>query len=326
MKSILSLDGGGTKVECLVAGESGCVRGHGIGGPANSVFNTAAEISGSITDAIAQALAGERVPAFEVEAVYCAMPASSDVSGDAIRRALGRSIPIHFVSEFRMSIVAAILQEIGALSLAGTGSFATANTGRSWHRVGGYGSLLGDEGSGYDIGRRALNACARMRDGIGPATDMYEEIVEAIRRIGYSSLIDIYRLPTGQQRSFVASVSAIAGRAAARGDAPATAILHYAAEQLAEQTIGVLAKCGDEAPPGFPVTVAGGVWKAHAVLFRTFAENVKRSHSNVRIVPPLFSPVAGGVLIGLMDQGFPLDRNISQLKKNLADYLARLPE
>jgi N-acetylglucosamine kinase-like BadF-type ATPase len=326
MKYIMSLDGGGTKVQCVVADEHGHVFGCGIAGPTNSVFNTAEEVTRSISEAIDQALAGGRVPVPDIAVVYYAMPADSNVSCRAICSRLYDSVAIRFVSEFTMSLYAAIQQEIGGLALAGTGSFAIAGTGHKMHRVGGYGSLLGDEGSGYHIGRRALNACVHMLDGIGAPTSMYEEILDAFQRLGYSSLFDIYALPTGAQRSFVASICKVVGRSANRGDAVASAILLEAAEQLAAQMNGVLDKCGDERQPGFPVSIAGGVWKAHPVLYRVFADNVKRMHPEVNIVPPLFSPVAGGILLGLKERGYSIESNLSHLKQCLADFICRLPE
>jgi N-acetylglucosamine kinase-like BadF-type ATPase len=234
-------------------------------------------------------------------------------------------VNVRFVGEFAMSLYAAIQEEIGGLALAGTGSFACARTRESMHRIGGYGSVLGDEGSGYDIGRRALVACLHMRDGIGPQTAMDIEVTEQLHRLGLRWPTDIYSLPAGQQRSFIASLCPIVGRCAARGDAEAAAILRDAARQLALQMNGVLRKCGGELEDGFPVSIAGGVWKAHPLLYSMFSECVKREHPEVAVVPPLFEPVVGGILLGLKEKGHPVKPDIPRLKQIFAEFIYRLP-
>ncbi|WP_274363099.1 N-acetylglucosamine kinase [Paenibacillus thermotolerans] len=316
---IMSLDGGGTKLSCLIADRNGEICGQGSGGAANSTFNRPEQIAASISNAIESALAGSGLHGSSITDVYCAMPAAPEIYCKAIMDSLHNSVRIRPVSEFAMSLYAAIQQEQGALTLSGTGSFAAAQTGKSLYHVGGYGSLFSDEGSGYDIGRLALNRCLHMSDGIGPYTMLYEKVAEQLERHGKSHIVDIYSFPAGEQRTFIASICRLVGACAREGDPVSMEILQEAAERLAFQTNGLLAKCGDEMFPGFPVTVSGGVWKAHPILFSTFARLVKQQHPQVKMMTPLFEPVVGGILLGLRDRS--VDRSISLLKQEYREYV-----
>jgi N-acetylglucosamine kinase-like BadF-type ATPase len=299
MTYMMSLDGGGSKVCCLISDCDGTLCGTGFGGAVNSNFNRPDEIEAAIGIAIQKALQLSGLSERHVSLVYCAMPVSACTAGKAIVNSLHETIDIRFIPEFTMSLYAAIQKEEGVLALAGTGSFVFAQTGKRLHRIGGYGSLFSDEGSGYDIGRRALNSCLHMLDEIGPETLLYEQVLESLRQLNYSHIVDIYSFPTGEQRRFIASICKLVGSCAHKGDTVAIGILREAAEILAFQTNCILAKCGTEAVPGFPVTVSGGVWKAHPLMFSTFANVIKQHNPLIDVLPPLFEPVVGGILLGL---------------------------
>lgn len=316
---VMSLDGGGTKLSCLIANHRGEICGRGSGGAVNSNFNRSDEIALSISQAIQSALSEAALNGNCITAVYCAMPAAPDTYQKAIKDCLDHSVRIEAVTEFSMSLYAAIQQEQGALTLSGTGSFAMARTGNSLYHVGGYGSLFSDEGSGYDIGRRALNRCLHMLDGIGPDTALYQKVEELLQRHNKSYIVEIYSFPPGAQRTLIASICRLVGQCAREGDPVSIKILQEAAESLAFQTNGLLTKCGDEITPGFPVTVSGGVWKTHPLLFSTFAQRVKEQHPTVNIIAPLFEPVVGGILLGLRD--FSIFLPLSHVQKTFSEYL-----
>lgn len=327
MHKIMSIDGGGTKVLCLIADEEGNLLGTGTGGSANGSFNTPEEVNESVSTAIVQALDSSkgRIEAADIGTVYCAMPANPR---PAIFDKLGGQVDLKEVGvgEFTLSLYGAIQEEYGALALAGTGSFVHLKTETVSKRAGGHGSLFGDEGSGYDIGRQALMAYTRVLDGTEPSTPLFEGINERLGEWKLSHIYEIISLPRGRQRSFISSLCRSVGHCAAGGDPVATEILRKAGESLAYQMNGLLSKLGDELPNPFKASIAGGVWKAHPIVFSTFAECVEKAHPSVDVVAPLFEPVAGGILLGLMHRGFAVKENIDLLKERLSPFLYRLPQ
>ena len=319
MKYVLGLDGGGTKLMCMLADETGRLVGTSVAGPTNSHFNLPEEIDASITQAISDVLSKHNVDKRDVSVVYGAMPVEKDTALPPIVKNLHDGVSVKLCTEFVMSLYGAIQEDFGALVQAGTGSFAAVRTQRSEKYVGGWGSLLGDEGSGYDIGRKALIACARMEDGRGAYTSLKASVLSHFRQRDMAHIVRLlHGVSAGRQRTLIASLCPLVGRCAGDGDRVALGILEDAAEQLALQAVTVLRQPGVD--DGFPLTVAGGVWKTNALLFKRFASIVKQHVPHVNVIPPAFEPVVGGILLGLRDLGFPVKAHMAELRRNFAAF------
>lgn len=74
MRYIASLDGGGTKLCCLIADERGRLVGRAIAGSTNSQFDTVFEIRSAIRSGVAEALDSAGIAASDLSAIYTAMP------------------------------------------------------------------------------------------------------------------------------------------------------------------------------------------------------------------------------------------------------------
>jgi len=119
--------------------------------------------------------------------------------------------------------------------------------------------MIGDEGSGYWIGREALAAVMRARDGRGPATQLTAAM------LAHFQVDDVSRLPRivydrEVPRMSVAAVGPIVQQAVEEGDAVATGIVERAAEELVLAARSVAARLemrGD----AFTFYLAGGAFK-----------------------------------------------------------------
>jgi glucosamine kinase len=135
-------------------------------------------------------------------------------------------------SDFEIALVGAHGQRLGLLLLAGTGSLAYGvnAAGDSW-LVGGWGYLLGDEGSGYWLGWQALQAAVRQADGRGPDTLLSEKMLAALNLSQPLDLITwIYQEPRVRE---VARLAPLVLECAAEGDALAREIVQTGALELA---------------------------------------------------------------------------------------------
>jgi N-acetylglucosamine kinase-like BadF-type ATPase len=205
----------------------------------------------------------------------------------------------------------------GVAVLAGTGSIALARAadGREG-RAGGWGPLLGDEGSGYWLGREALGVYLRTverRDSAGQLSSLVEAAVE-----GRSVTETIAWLHTGnQQVSRVAALAPLVAGAAEAGDPAALDILRRAARALADLARGAGRQVWGPSPPEHPrVACCGGVWAAGPPLADAFALSLRVWAPGASIIPPRLSPVGGAVLLAMGADRRPLPPDI-------ADTLAR---
>ncbi len=174
--------------------------------------------------------------------------------GEAIREALGgpgRTVHVEVVHDALIALDAAYDTESGLIVIAGTGSVALARTDEgTLLRVGGWGHLLGDPGSGYAIGQQGLRAVAEACDG-GEATalrarlrDQFgigdrEQLIHAVYQDGLS-MQDVAPLVVD-----AAADDAVAGR-----------ILAEEADGLAEQ-VGWLVDRAE--PTASRITLLGGM-------------------------------------------------------------------
>jgi len=150
--------------------------------------------------------------------------------------------------------------------IAGTGSLAIGRSpaGAS-ARCGGWGPLMGDEGSGYAVAVAALRAVAWMVDGRGPPTALHARLIQRFDVADAAGLVTILGRP-GMSRRDIAVAAADVVTAADEGDAVAAAIVTTAGEQLAAQVVVVLRRLGLSAGE-YPLRIAGGL-AVHAPRLR----------------------------------------------------------
>jgi N-acetylglucosamine kinase-like BadF-type ATPase len=175
-------------------------------------------------------------------------------------RRIGHKSRVLVVNDALIALVAGAGDAPGIVVIAGTGSIVYGrNATFEAARAGGWGHMIGDEGSGYWIGREALAAVMRACDGRGPTTQLTADI------LSYLHVDDESRLPRivydrEVPRMTVAALGPIVQHAAAYGDAVAIRILERAADELvlaARSVATQLEMRGDE----FTFYLAGGVFR-----------------------------------------------------------------
>jgi len=167
--------------------------------------------------------------------------------------------------------------------------------GRAW-RAGGWGQLLGDEGSGYWLGSESLKAALRDRDGSGPETALSEAAVaffevasvEAVAARVYSE-----PLSKGEIAAFATETARLAGV----GDAVARSLYERGAGLLGEQIAAVIRHTG--LAGDFPVGLIGSAFKAGAVFVEPLRAAVRELAPAARVSVVEMAPVGGSLLLGM---------------------------
>jgi N-acetylglucosamine kinase-like BadF-type ATPase len=268
---VLGIDAGGTKTVCLLADERGLIVSEGRGPGANLHASGELEVEKVLHEvmesAIGDRMIGEGVDARPLEpAAICLGVAGVDRFDEertvrAIMRRLGHKSRVLVVNDALIALVAGACDAPGVVIIAGTGSIAYGRNARDEAaRAGGWGHMIGDEGSGYWIGREALAAVMRAGDGRGPVTQLTDDVLAHFDVKGVSRLPRIV-YDRESPRTAVAALGPIVNRAAAEGDAVATRILERAAEELvlaARSVVTQLEMRGD----AFTFYLAGGVFRS----------------------------------------------------------------
>ena len=171
---------------------------------------------------------------------------------NALREALDGAVErVHVGTDAQAAYHDAFGNQPGILLIAGTGSGVIALTEqREAVRAGGWGPLLGDEGSGYAIGLSALRAVLAAEDHRGPPTAMSAVVGD----LGLESLPQLVDWVASAEKAAIAALVSTVAESAAQGDAVARTILEEAAESLVDL---VQAARSRGAPP--TVAVVGGL-------------------------------------------------------------------
>jgi len=180
VKYVLGLDGGGSKVMCLAANDKGELLGSGRGGPVNTNYVLYRECKDSATQAINMALSEAGLTAEQIDLMVLSAP----IDPLTLEEVLQQSKIKHLVraAEGETSLWAArfwIDMHIGVTVDAGTGSLS-----RGWTRdgketgAGGFGAVVGDEGSGLWISVKAISAVLQAYDGRLEPTNLTQPILE----------------------------------------------------------------------------------------------------------------------------------------------------
>jgi N-acetylglucosamine kinase-like BadF-type ATPase len=172
MRFVLGFDGGGTKTDCVLMDESGAVLARSQAGPSNPLRIGFGAAIGAIREAARQAFRQTALPESATATALCAglAGAGPPESAEKIRALLAAEFPeskIRVCTDLDLALAATGGGAVIVL-LAGTGSFAVGrNAAGETARAGGYGSQIGDEGSAYDIGRRAVLTAMHENDRTG---------------------------------------------------------------------------------------------------------------------------------------------------------------
>ncbi len=291
----LGFDAGGSKTVCLV-GDRRAVLGRGESGPANPSLVGLDGFRDAVRSAARGAL--QSVGRRRAAAVWIGIAGSERPSvRESLRRAALDELDADAVSishDARLLLAAAGVGS-GIAVVAGTGSsvYGRAADGREV-TVGGWGHLLGDEGSGYDIARRALRVVTQAADGRGPPTALSEAIPAALGVAG---------VPALRERCYPAiSVSEVARLAEvvieqAAGDEISRSIVADAASDLAlavETCAGRLA-----VRPGahLDVVAAGGLLRPGSPLLACLVDRLQRADRRYGVAPLTADPASGALAL-----------------------------
>lgn len=190
-------------------------------------------------------------------------------------------VPVFVTTDSAGALRGAFSGGDGVLVAAGTGSICTAKRGGMLYRCGGWGHVLGDEGSGYDIGRQILQAVARAADGRGEATVLTRMVWEKWGVQHMDGLVE--KVYSGEKtKSDVAGLAFFSQIAYNMDDGAAREILSRAAESLAEMALcAAAALWGPEESP--PCAYAGGVLEHLPALRTLFRRALGEKRPDMRV-------------------------------------------
>jgi glucosamine kinase len=234
MDFVLGVDGGGTKTECVLMDAAGKIVARSISGPSNpyrvGVESAAREVEEAADICLREAGAGRNA----VAAIGAGLAGTGNPElKEGMRASLSAAFPGAVVSVFTdlETALAAAGEGPVIVLVAGTGSAAIGrNAQRQIWRTGGQGPRIGDDGSAFDIGSRAVAIAIKHREQSGTDSLLGKKI---LGQLGYASWQELKQRAAFQPDSVFPLVFPVVAAAADTGDEAAREILLLAAGELA---------------------------------------------------------------------------------------------
>jgi N-acetylglucosamine kinase-like BadF-type ATPase len=298
---IIGVDGGGTRTRARLADVRGEILGNGEAGTSNPNANGFATAQTEILEAIQRAFDDARLPRQSVAAACFGIGGVDRAEERARFKAWGEqnvAAKCSVMNDGEIVIAAGSSDGWGIALIAGTGSIAWGKTrAGKIARAGGWGYLLGDEGSGFDLAREAVRAATQAADGRGTEKRLLAAILEHWKLNDPHELIaQVYR--SGFKPADIAELAPLVIRLAEEGDAAARTLVDQAALALAN-TVAAVARTLEFKETEIPLALTGGLLLL-AESFRGRVLNELENHvGHFAPVTLVEQPVLGAVRIAM---------------------------
>ena len=303
---VSGVDGGATKTVAVVGRLDGTLLASARAPPSNYHNVGVGKAARSIRTSVLLACRHAHASASDLETVVMGL-AAMDCPRDfrAGKRVadltdLGkRRIVVH---DSVIAIYAATLGKPGIVVNAGTGSFA-AGIGLDGKpiRASGWGNIIDDEGSAYDIGRRAMRASLRALDGTERKTTIAKLLVRKFKLHALEDIVyEVHNKPMSTRE--ISSISKLVAQAAVNGDQVARGIFAYEGRAMAS-FVSAIARRLEMTKSKPDIYCTGGVFKAGLVLLNPFKRELQKSVPHFTLRQSRFEPVIGAFILALKEHG-----------------------
>jgi N-acetylglucosamine kinase-like BadF-type ATPase len=314
MNYVLGIDGGGSKTVCILMQDTGEVLGRGEAGSSNyqtiGIKATLQSIESAIYAAANEAL--NSINYINIKAICLGLAGVGRAADIEIVKALvqdlqnSKLLPITWAlpasnivicNDALIALVGGIGDDVGIVVAAGTGSivFGRNHQGKT-KRVGGWGYILGDEGSAYKIAVAGMQAALKAYDGREMSTSLVEAFKQHLNLASIEDLIEvIYRQGGGVKE--IAALAPIVDFAAASGDGVANNIIDEAVQDLVKATSTVIDAIFISA--AFEIVTTGSVWQGRCKIHERFAGCIVAKFPSAKVIFPRNEPAYGAAMFAL---------------------------
>ncbi len=313
MSYVLGIDGGGSKTVCVLMDDSRQVLGRGEAGPSNyqsiGIEATLQSIQSAIYKAVEAATITNTV---NIEAICLGLAGVGratdiEVVKGLVKELQNNKLPINWAlqpaniiicNDALIALVGGIGQSVGIVVAAGTGSIVFGqNHQGDTKRVGGWGYILGDEGSAYKIAIAGMKAALKSYDGREMSTSLLEDFKQHLDLESIEDLIEVvYRREWGVKQ--IAALAPIVDFAAASGDVVANSIIDDAVKDLVKATSTVIDAIFS-ADSVLEVVTTGSVWRGRCKIHERFVTSLVKKFPEVKVIFPRYEPAYGAGLLAL---------------------------
>ncbi len=297
------VDGGGTRTRVLVIDEHGTEVATAEG-PGSAIHPGNASRSAAVVREVVQRALVD-APGATLRALCVGVAgAGRDEERDSLQAALDAdriAATVMVVTDGEIALEDAFGAGPGVLITAGTGSIAYGKgpTGLV-SRCGGWGPVIGDEGSGAWIGRRGLGIAAASADGREPETTLGHAILAALK---FESMDQLIPWASAAAPAELARLAPVVLEVAATGDLRANSLVTLAVEELALHVRTLARKLFSDERAAFRLAMHGGLLAPKSLLRRRLEQRLKSIAPGSTVLTELVKPERGAARMAMRESG-----------------------
>ncbi len=325
MPFFVGVDGGGTKTELVMLSDQGEFIARTKVGSTNIQAVGAGKVKQELLNGFQKILKKSNVDLKHVEHFFLGLAGAGRKSDQLeIKRLFDKTSfqgKIYVDSDAIIALAGAFGTKPGIILISGTGSICFGkNQQGQMVRSGGWGYLLGDEGSGYFIGNNAIIAALKDFDGRGERTRLLPEIVSFFQVKSIEEIIPlIYQNKI--TRVQIADLAPLVFRVAAEGDFIAEEIIKRTGKELGILARAVAVKLGFEGEE-INVALIGSIFKQKDYLINHISKELFEISWNISIKEPMFEPSVGAALMAMQRSNIEINEDLLEnLKKSVGQYV-----
>ena len=310
----LAVDGGGSKLIAVLYDDSLAEICRARSGGVNPTQNPLESVKAHITECVSQ-LEGHLGQIECVDEVIAGKREMFETELSS-RIEVKRFRPI---GEPQAGLFAGACRLNGLVAISGTGSDVfLIREGKVACTVGGWGPVMGDQGSGAWIGLQALRSLGRAANGWGPKTAL-TDILENyfLEHTGLSALRAVLASPAPYRLS--ADVVPLVAMAARGGDEVALEIFERAGEAMGRQLEALICRAPEHTER--EIVTCGGAWKAHENMLLSCREYLRKAAPEYVIRRPCFEHVMAGPALRLIESGMTEKETRITLAHKFPDFI-----
>jgi N-acetylglucosamine kinase-like BadF-type ATPase len=300
MSLFIGIDGGGSKTKCVLCNDSFKVIFETQSGPSNFLTIGTETVSETILSLLADCCSSQNISISQLKGIVLGTTGAGrendarNLEKAVNSKALSKNLILNsfkVVSDARIALEGAFSSQPGSILIAGTGSIMFGkDKDDNIHRVGGFGRLIGDEGSGLTLGRKGLNVLSKYFDERGKKTLLKEKIEKQFGIVDQSQLISkVYNNELKIQH-----VAPLVLEAAAEGDELCINILDEETNELLLHIVAMTKKLKEES---MKLVFIGGTITNENSYSKMLKEKIKLFLPQIIIQQPDYPPEIGAVIM-----------------------------
>lgn len=299
MKYVIGVDGGGTKTEAIAYHSNGEQIAYGYTGFANIIENQQQGLD-NIGTAISQCI--KNLDISDCVQIYAGISGmevgnNKEIIQNYLSGRFNTSITV--INDADLAFYALLKGEDGIIAISGTGSVSFGVHKNKYFRAGGWGKILGDEGSGYDIAIKALKKIVSEKDDGIESSDLSKEILKYLNALSISDMVEFV---SNSNKTDIAAITPIIVKAAEKNDENAVDILKVASKDLADITVKVYKMLGISAEVN--IGILGSILTKVPIIKENYIKYLSEEIENFKIIDENVSSAKGGYYLAIKNFEF----------------------